>query len=69
MLSYGQTEEYDEPMITLSMVDNSSNDSYTVILDTKGNSTFEEGPWFLEEDKETKVKELTDDAMTIFGLK
>lgn len=69
MLSYGQTEGYDEAMITVSMVDNSSSDSFTVISNAEGKSVFEEGTWFLEEDKGTKVQELIDDAMTIFGLK
>ena len=69
MLSYGQTEGYDEAMITVSMVDNSSSDSFTVISNAEGESVFEEGTWFLEEDKGTKVQELIDDAMTIFGLK
>lgn len=68
MLSYGQTEGYDEPMITISMVDNSNNASFTVISNAEGKSVFEEGNWFLGEDKETKVQELTEDAMDIFGL-
>ena len=68
MLSYGQSDGYNEPVITVSLVDNKSKNTYYAIFDKNGTKMSEEGTWFLEEDKDAKVKELAGDAKTVFGL-
>lgn len=69
MLSYGQADGYNEPVITVSLVDNKSKNTYYAIVDKNGTKMSEEGTWFLEEDKDAKVKELAGDAKTVFGLR
>ena len=68
MLSYGQSDGYGEPVITVSLVDNKSKNSYYAIVDKQGTKMSEEGTWFLEEDKDAKIKELAGDAKVVFGL-
>lgn len=67
MLSFGQTDGYSDPMITVSLVDNTSKNTYYVIADKNGTKMSEDGTWFLEEDKDAKIHELIEDAITIFG--
>ena len=69
MLSFGQTDGYSDPMITVSLVDNKSKSTYYAIVDKNGTKMSEEGTWFLEEDKDSKIKDLTKDAKTVFGLR
>lgn len=67
-LSFGQTDGYSDPMITVSLVDNTSKNSYYVIVDKNGTKMNEDGTWFLEEDKDAKINGLIEDAKTVFGL-
>ena len=75
MISYGKTTELKEngkdyavPMITLSFVDNKTKKSYSAVYDTSGKLAEEEGEWVLEEDKNTKLGELVEEAKKMFGL-
>jgi hypothetical protein len=67
MLSFGQTDGYSDPMITVSLVDNTSKNTYYVIADKNGTKMSEDGTWFLEEDTDAKIQELIEDAITVFG--
>ena len=66
---YKEDEEISnsDPMITVSLVDNTSKNTYYVIADKNGTKMSEDGTWFLEEDKDAKIQELIEDAITVFG--
>ena len=68
MIAYGQADGYNDPVITVSLVDNKSKNSYYAVVDKSGTKLGEEGTWFPEEDKDAKLKELVGDAKAVFGL-
>ena len=75
MISYGKTTElkengkdYSVPMITISFVDNKTKKSYSAVYGADGKLAEEEGEWVLEEDKNTKLTSLVEEAKKMFGL-
>lgn len=69
MLSYGQTDGYDVPMVTIALVDNRSESAFSCFADRKGSIVRKEGTWFLDAEETERLFELNEDAKTIFGLR
>ena len=75
MISYGRTTElkaggkdYPSPMISINLVDNKTNKSYTAVYSVDGKLSEEEGEWVIEEDKDSKLGSLLEEANKMFGL-
>ncbi len=75
MISYGKTEKlndngkfYSDPMITVSLIDNEMKSAYSAVYGVDGLLAEESGDWMLEEDKNTKLGLLLEEAIRMYGL-
>ena len=75
MISYGTTEDlkengkfYPVPMITISLTDNKTKNTYSAVYGADGKFAEESGEWVLAEDKDTKLGLILEDAIDMLGL-